>query len=97
MKKIIVWTVALCFVFSFSLAYAAEKGSPVEPVVKDKGGASNPTEAPAGSPGEPSKTRKDAKKARAAKKKTKVKKSSTPVPSEDTVTSPSTLDIEKQK
>jgi hypothetical protein len=68
MKKLIIWAVALCFVVSLSFAYAAEKASPVEPVIKDKGGASNPTEGAVTSPGEPTKTRVEAKKARAAKK-----------------------------
>jgi hypothetical protein len=74
MKKLIVWAVAVCFVFSFSLAFAADEAkkdkgaSPVEPVVKGKGGASSPTEGAVTSPGEPTKTRQEAKKARAAKK-----------------------------
>jgi hypothetical protein len=101
MKKLIVWAVALCFVFSFSFVYAAEKttpgelspdeptksvqdvkkkkapkkkvkkdrgAKPVDSVVKDKGGMSNPVEAPAGSPGEPSKDVKEVKKERMEKK-----------------------------
>jgi hypothetical protein len=104
MKKLIVWAVALCFVFSFSFVYAAEKttpgelspdeptksvqdvkkkkapkkkvqkdrgAKPVDSVVKDKGGASNPTEAPGGSPGEASKTVKEVKKERQEKKEEK--------------------------
>jgi hypothetical protein len=65
MKKLIVWTVALCLVFSFSFVYAQ----------------SSTTEAPAGSPGESTKSRQEVKKARASKKKVKKDRGAQPVES----------------
>jgi hypothetical protein len=70
MKKMIVWTVALCFVLASSLVFAeeAKKGPEMLP-----GG----TETKSGIPGgvdAPKKTRAEAKAERAAKKAKKVKK-----------------------